>query len=326
MMWEDIVGNLIADFLFVVIAIGIGWVIFIFTKRTRLLKFFGIGDNRRLVIYLSDLRLKSGDTFGIDDKRRSYTGSAVAFGEMQSANRFRDLLNYFLPSLSETPGFLSKLLISDVQTQMLRSPSSEEKIEQSASFITLGSPAYNNASGFVEERLHSRARFVSGTTRLPFPDEPVKSVGVLNTDDARSSSPTGSIVQEETKFTSAGSVAEVANIPSSHLPSGNKVSEHPFRSMKPVTPLESPTSITVEGIPPLTESTYGFVERLVDHEHKRSVFYVAGISELATVGAANFLISEWEKLQRKHGNDKNFLVMLRFESTDSRRWTVVFEK
>jgi hypothetical protein len=148
MTWEGILANLIADLIFTVIAIVIGWIIVILTKRTRLLKFFGIGDNRRLVIYLSDLRLKPGDTFGIDDERRSYTGSACAFGEMQSANRFRDLFNYFIPSLSETPSFLSKLLISDVQTQMLRSPSSEGQIEQSASFITLGSPAYNNASGF----------------------------------------------------------------------------------------------------------------------------------------------------------------------------------
>jgi hypothetical protein len=67
-------------------------------------------------------------------------------------------------------------------------------------------------------------------------------------------------------------------------------------------------------------------ERIIDHEQKRIVFYVAGISELSTVGAANYLISEWEKLQRKYGDDRDFLIMLKVDSADSKRWNVTFEK
>jgi hypothetical protein len=327
--WENIAANLFSDFFFILITIILGWGVFILSKRTRLLRFFGINSDRRLVVYLSDLRLESGQTFGIDDKRRMYAGSAVAFGEMQAANRFRDLFNYFLPSLSEAPNFLSKLLISDVQTQIQRSPPNIGQVEQSASFITFGSPAYNWASTFVEERLHSKAKFILGKDSTvipsypPYPDKPIKPMGLVDIDDSPSSVPSGSFAQDVTQFLTSGSVGEArSNYPSS----GDKLSENPLKSIRPIDSVESPTSIVVEGVPHLTETTYGFVERIVDHEQNRIVFYVAGISELSTVGAANFLITEWEKLQRKYGNDKGFLVMLKFESTDFRRWNIIFEK
>jgi hypothetical protein len=85
-------------------------------------------------------------------------------------------------------------------------------------------------------------------------------------------------------------------------------------------------AIVVEGVPPLTENTYGFVERIFDHNNKRSVFYAAGISELATVGAASFLIAEWTRLHRRYGDKTNFLVVLRFTPNDHRHWSIIFEK
>lgn len=316
--WGNVAASLVANILFIPIAIFLGWIILHFNRRRHLLRFFSINIHRRLVIYLSDLRLESGQTFGVDEKRRMYTGSAVAFGEMQSANKFRDLFNYFLPSLSEAPNFLSKLLISDVQTQIQRSPSSKEQVEKSTSFIAFGSPAYNFASRYVEESLHSKAKFILGKSLIPapsYPDKSIKPVGV--TDYNRSSLPTGtSVVPDEAQIITSASPDE-AIMPS---PLGDKQSES-------VTPTESPTFISVEDIKePFMESTYGFVERIVDHKQERFVFYVAGISELSTVGAGNYLITEWGELQRKYGNDKSFLVMLNFDSTDHRRWNILFEK
>lgn len=298
MSWCDIAENVISDFAFLAITIFIGWCIFRFTRRTQLLKFFGINESRRIAIYLSELKLTQGDASGIDGKFYSYTGSAVAFGEAQSANRFRDLFNYFLPSLSDVPNFLSKLLISDVQVQLQRSPASLGEIEYTASFITFGSPVYNLASEFVEKKLHSKAQFGLQQTVLTNSGS-VTNLGIMG-------------------------LVETQDSPSP-MPSGTPIPENKYE-----TPAESlqwinQTTINIEGVPPLHESTYGFVERIIDHENKRSVFYVAGISELSTVGAANFLMTEWGKLQQKFGNNKNFLVMLKFEPNDYRRWTKIFE-
>jgi len=298
MSWCGITEGVISNFVFLAITIVIGWCIFRFTRRTQLLKFFGINESRRIAIYLSELKLEQGDASGIDNRFYSYTGSAVAFGEMQSANRFRDLFNYFLPSLSDVPNFLSKLLISDVHVQLQHSPASTGEIEYSASFITFGSPVYNLASRFVESKLHSKAQFSLQKTAFTNSDR-TTNLGIMG-------------------------LVEIHDSPSP-IPSGTPIPEKRFET--PSEPLQwiNQTTINVEGIPPLHDSTYGFVERIIDHENKRSVFYVAGISELSTVGAANFLITEWGKLQQKFGNDKNFLVMLKFEPNDYRRWAKIFE-
>jgi len=119
MTLAGITENLVSDVIFLLIAIGLGRMVFVLTRRAKLLKFFGIASSRRITIYLSNLRVTPGGAIGINDRRLSYQGSAAAFGEMLIANRFRDLFNYLIPSLSETPGILSKLLISDVQVNLL---------------------------------------------------------------------------------------------------------------------------------------------------------------------------------------------------------------
>jgi len=245
----SIIVNVVSDFVFVAIVIVAGWVVFATTRRTRLLSFYGLDASRRIVVYLSNLRVMSGGAIGIDSRRRSYQGSAGAFGEMHVATEFRDLFNYLVPSLSERPGLLSKLLISDVQVQLRPSPLSQGQIEPSCPFVTLGSPAYNAASGYVESQLNSKARFVADGS-----------------------------------------------------------------------------AILVEDMEPLTDTTLGFVERIVDPERSKRVFYAAGLSELGTIGAAHFLATQWARLHRSYSDDTPFLVMLRFEPTNFRLWSVVFER
>jgi hypothetical protein len=298
MSWCNIAENVISDVIFLVITILFGWCFFRITRRTQLLKFFGINESRRFVIYLSELKLKQGDTSGIDGKFYSYTGSAVAFGEAQSANKFRDLFNYFLPSLSDVPNFLSKLLISDIQVQLKMSPTNQDEMKYTGSFITFGSPVFNFASKYVEMQLHSKAKFGSKKTALTNSGDVtnLNIIGLVQTYDNPSPRPSGTQIPENL-YENRSESSQWINLP----------------------------TINIENIPPLQESTYGFVERIIDHENKRSVFYVAGISELSTVGAANFLMAEWGKLQQKFGNDKNFLVMIRFEPNDYHRWTKIFE-
>jgi len=299
MSYEGIAENLLSDFIFIAITLLFGFCIFRLTKRKKLLNFFGINESRRVAVYLSELKIEQGDATGIDGEPYSYTGSAVAFGEMESANRFRDLFNYFLPSLSDVPNFLSKLLISDIQIQLHRSPANIEEIERSASFITFGSPVYNLASKFVENRLHSKAKFNTEKIVLLSSDSTANDMGILG-------------------------LVEVKNESPSSIPSGTPIPESFFESASKSSQWIKQPSITIAGIPPLNESTYGFVERIIDHENRRTAFYVAGISELATVGAANFLRTQWGKLQQEFGNDKNFLVMLKFEPSDYSKWTKIF--
>jgi hypothetical protein len=328
MTFEGILENLVSDVVFILVAIAIGWLVYSLSHRATLLKFFGIDDSHRIAIYLSNLRVESGGSIGIDGRARSYEGSAAAFGEMVVADRFRDLFNYILPSLSERPGLLSKLLISDFQVHLLHSPLDSAQIERSASFITLGSPAYNAASGFAETHLHSKAKFGSvaaETTRPQTSPETPRNAGDIF------SGTKGTYTVDLLNLRSSGSPGEASQqppiSPSGIITQAWQNPAHPNVPDQPKPPHNQQTAaILVDGVPPMTESTYGFVERIIDHDNKRSVFYAAGISELATAGAAHFLISEWARLHRKYGINANFLVMLRFDSNDYRRWSIIFEK
>lgn len=251
-MWlEAIAQNIIADFLFILLVIVLGWILYSLTRRNQLLRFFGIDRSRRLVIYLSNLQVMSGGAIGIDGRPRSYQGEAAAFRELQVASRFRELFNYLVPSLADRPGILSRLLVSDVQVEISLSPLDQGHLERSSSFISLGSPGFNAASSFIEEEIHSQAHF--------------------------------------------------QQVDNSHV-------------------------MVITDVTPISDLTHGFVERVVDHDARRNIFYAAGISQFATVGAAHFLLTEWQRLYTVYGNDHNFVVMLRFEHPDPRQWTIVFQR
>lgn len=248
---ETVLLGLFANALFLISLVLAGYLIYQLTARRKLLAFFGVNVSHRIAVYLSNLQVLQGGATGVGGIQYSYQGSAVAFGEMLVANNFRDLFNFFLPSLSDKPGILGKLLISDIQVQLLPSPRDQAQIEKSLSIISLGSPAYSGASAYIEGGLHSRARF-----------DP--------------------------------------NVP-------------PLGGMR------------VGAVPPITDATHGFVERVFDKLSQRPAFYCAGLGELGTIGAAHFLASEWARLYKKYGGQTDFVVMLRFDPTDFRRWSVVFE-
>ena len=325
MTLEGILENIVSDVLFLAMVVVLGWLVFVLTRRARLLSFFGIGQSRRITIYLSNLRVKLGGSIGIDGRERSYQGVATAFAEMQVANRFRDLFNYLLPSLSESPGFLSKLLISDVRVQLLPSPLDSAQIERSTPFIALGSPAYNVASQFVETNLRSRGRFELVETD-PTPEGQPGSYSSPNIEGMYPGA-TGTYVGDIGYAFPSGSPAPVES-QTPWEPSENFVGSAFSRggtSPRPQ-PRRKIAAIIVDGVAPMTDTTYGFVERVIDRDSKRPVYYAAGISELATAGAANYLISEWDKLRRKYGNDTGFLVMLSFDPRNFRRWAIIFER
>lgn len=335
----EIVGvleNLVSDIIFLVSLIIFGWLVFRVTYRSKMIKFFGLTKTRRVSIYLSNIRVKKGGSLGVNNLERSYRGSAVAFGEMLVTNKFQNLFNYFLPSLSDNPGFLSKILISDVTVNLICSPLIETDIEIEHTIITIGSPAYNKVSEVVEKTLSSKAKFdvvnSAGQSQL---GKITSNIGTENKGDMGPAgnytdlpSDTGVYADPSSEFSTASS--GLAIFPSQNpmqfstggtippQPSSSPQSLHPYNDLR--------SAIIVEGVPPLTDPTYGFVECLHDHTNNRLVFYVAGISELATVGAANYLISEWKKLYQKYGLHGPFLVLLKFDPQNYQRWSIIFER
>lgn len=81
-------------------------------------------------------------------------------------------------------------------------------------------------------------------------------------------------------------------------------------------------AVAVEGIQPESNTLYGFIERIYDADKQRSLFYVAGLSELGTAGAAYYLATHWHKIRKQFGDSKNFIVMLRFDPGDYTRQPV----
>jgi hypothetical protein len=65
---------------------------------------------------------------------------------------------------------------------------------------------------------------------------------------------------------------------------------------------------------------YGYIEKLIDPDHKTAVFIVAGYSIVATTVAAYYLTENWRLLQKRYGS-KPFAVCLKVaESSLSWNW------
>lgn len=243
----NVSAGIIANFFFSVIIIFLGWLIFVISRRNKLLDFFNINKSKRVVIYLSTLYVKSGGSIGYDGKLRTYQGVAVVLNEQIAANKFRDIMNYLIPSLSDHSSVLSKILFSDIKVSIFPSPTNEQQIDSSTTIITFGSPGYNIVSKYFEEKNETICKFGNDNSQLE-----------------------------------------------------------------------------VDKLPPIKDPRNGFVQKIYDVQNDRSLFYVAGVAEVGTIGAANFLANEWKRLHKKFGYKKSFLIMLRFQDFD--QWTIDFEK
>ena len=132
------------------------------TRRRRLLTFFDLKGRKRLVLYLSNVCVQPGGSVGVDGKPRSYSGTAIPGNETILIPLFQRLFNFVIPGLSEQPGLLKWLLISDVAVESFPSPYAAAGVEKDATFIAVGSPAYNSASLRIEQVLNPLARFNAG--------------------------------------------------------------------------------------------------------------------------------------------------------------------
>ncbi len=230
---------------------SVGWIVYFFTERRKLLRFFNIEDTKRLVIYLGNLRIIRGGSLGTDDLPRGYSGTTIVYNEQVTATKFKEQFNYLVPSLSESPSFLSKILFSDIKVISIPSPLTENEIEANCSIISFGSPGYNKVSEVIETYPETKVRFINDNS-----------------------------------------------------------------------------AIQLDNIPPLQDTLNGFIQRLVmtNDGSTRSIFYVAGLSEHGTIGAANYLINNWKRLQNKYGNNTSFNIVIRFPTSNFENYTIVSER
>lgn len=152
-MFENIITNIIADFIFLFISIFIGWSGFLVLRRRKLLRFFGIDESKKISIYLSNLKIIEHGSLGSDGKPGLYKGTAVVFNEALQAISLQSLFTYKIPVLNQQPGLLRYLLVADIQFILQAAPLNENEIEKDSTIITFGSPAYNIVSQLIEDNL-----------------------------------------------------------------------------------------------------------------------------------------------------------------------------
>ncbi len=183
--------------------------------------------------------------------RRSYNGLAVVLNEQLYAARFRERLNYLVPSLSESHSFLRKIVFSDITVSIISSPLLESEIESNTSIISFGSPGYNKASSFIEKSKNSAVKFVNDNT-----------------------------------------------------------------------------VIQIENESAINNPLNGIIQRLVSNstDNKRNLFYVAGLSERGTIGAANYLAKNWKSLSKRYKDDESFIVVVTFPTENIDNYSVVLER
>lgn len=234
-----LIENLLGEILFWAFIVLLGVYILYYTKRGKLLSFFGMGKWRRAKIYLSNIHVKPFGSSGIDGTQRSYTGEAVPFGESRAAEIFIKRLGSLFPLLADTPGVLGKIGIKDLYTEIIPSPANGDHLEDGCTIISLGSPAYNLISDLITNKFPIKTRF----------------------------------------------------------------------------PLND--GIVINGYPDtIQDASVGIIERIHDNDGKRSIFYVAGLSEFSTVRAAKFLITNWYSLYQRFNDNCNFIIVIRFNVLD----------
>jgi hypothetical protein len=320
--------NIISDILFLLLAIISAWLWVRLTQRKKLIDFFGVSETKRLVIYLSNIRVLQFGSIGITGKKMSYQGETTTYGEIQAAHRIQRLFSFILPALAEASKDIGTFFLSDVTVQIQVSPIEKAQLDMQASIVTLGSPAYNAASIYAGECKENKVKFQFGIstkselnarayTYPPMSDDSASDPGNIRV--PRTSGKFSMPMQEN-------SVPEPGTI-SYPRPSGE------YSSYTPIPVIQSPgaveeqpklSAIIVDKIPPITETNFGFIQRIRDDKN-RSIFYIAGISEYATKGAAYFLSTDWLKLYKKYGKDKPFLVMLAIDLSDFSKCSVVFD-
>jgi len=161
-----------ANVLTVILVIGLGWLAYVLGHRRKLVSFFHLGKSRQVILYTSSLRVLRGGAVGVDGQPRSFSGVAIPQYEAKVVAAFQQLFNTAAPDPYGISGRLRHLRYVDIDVRVEPSPLAKGDVTQTATFVAIGSPAYNAASARIEEDLSPLARFSPDFGELELPCAP----------------------------------------------------------------------------------------------------------------------------------------------------------
>lgn len=161
-----VISGVLSSVLFLILCIIFIWLYQYFSGRRKLFEFFNVKNTKKLVLYLSHLRIISGGALGVDGVPRSFGESAVPLTETKLVALFQRLFISAIPGIDALPGILKKIAISDVDFNIEPSPLDENAVEKDTTIISLGSPGYNVASKYIEDILHSLGKLINQNTAI----------------------------------------------------------------------------------------------------------------------------------------------------------------
>jgi hypothetical protein len=161
--WVSVSTNIVAALIwtvFVAATVAFGY----WLRRRRVLKFFGLQNHARVVIYSSRLWVPCLTSLGPDDAPRSFEGIASPGYE---AKLIADIYVFF-DGWAPLPRWAGSLIWQDIAVEPLVSPPPGE-IEQHDTLIAIGSPGYNRVSEAIEAELAPPVRFIDDNRALALP-------------------------------------------------------------------------------------------------------------------------------------------------------------
>jgi hypothetical protein len=97
MNWWAIPENLISDICLGALIFAISWLAILITGRIPLRRFFYTSKTKRLVIYISNIKVLPFGSIGLSGRPVAYARESVNYGEMKTANQFRSLFSFISP-------------------------------------------------------------------------------------------------------------------------------------------------------------------------------------------------------------------------------------
>jgi hypothetical protein len=145
--------NLLASIAFLMLLVVAGSGVLLWRRR-RLLNLFRVSKDRGLTIFLSRLQILQWGSIGFDGQPRSFAGAAVTAGEAAAASVLRSIFEYPIPGLENQPGLLRTLFTRDIDVMVEPAPMTMAAVPNNRTIVTVGSPAFNVVSDWVQHALN----------------------------------------------------------------------------------------------------------------------------------------------------------------------------
>lgn len=274
-----------------------------FSKRNKLLSFFGIKNTKKIWILISNIEVLPNGSRGQNGQIYSFKGSAISYKESLAATQLQTVFNYFLLSQNHQSGFLSKLLISDIYAETKISSNNLNFLNEDFSIVSVGTPAYNRISEEIERRYNFFAKMIKIIHRVPIIPE----------------------VNDLPTYVGDGGPGTAIALPvSTPIPYKTTASGISLKNESENFQEIEEYEIHLHNGNIYNDVNIGFVQRFYDNNLNKCIFYVAGLDEESTVKSVDYLVTNWVKIHNQyHEPTINFLILLSFDKNNS--YSVIYD-